>query len=323
MFGYVTVNRPEMKVKELELYRSYYCGLCHVLHERYGRKGQLLLSYDGTFLAILLTGLYEPKETERKARCVVHPAARHKEKSNLCIDYAADMNVMLAYRKAIDDWRDERKLSSRTLAMLLHGDYCRIRDRYRRQERALAKNIRLLHALEATEAPGRSASRSVRAAAGASDADRLCDILARIDRAAGYTGAFLGEMCVPRKDRWERDLRNTGFYLGKFIYLMDAYDDMEADAKKGNFNVLSELKEVDGEHFEETLKEILLDTAACCCKSFERLPIIKNVALLRNILYSGIWVRFHQVQAKKAKEKAGAHKTAEDENDMIDSEGVT
>ena len=57
MFGYVTVNRPEMKVKELELYRTYYCGLCHALHERYGRKGQMLLSYDGTFLAILLSGL--------------------------------------------------------------------------------------------------------------------------------------------------------------------------------------------------------------------------------------------------------------------------
>ena len=65
MFGYVTVNRPELKVKELELYRSYYCGLCAELHRRYGRKGQLLLSYDCTFLLLLLTGTYEPEETEK------------------------------------------------------------------------------------------------------------------------------------------------------------------------------------------------------------------------------------------------------------------
>ena len=285
MFGYVTVNRPEMKVKELELYRSYYCGLCHALHERYGRRGQMLLSYDGTFLAILLTGLYEPKESERMVRCVVHPAVRHKETSNCYVNYAADMNVLLSYRKAVDDWRDERKPSARALAMLLHGDYCRIRDRYPRQERALAKNIRLLHRMEkqgmdkAGEEKGRD---------GGSGTDRLFAVLAGIENAAGYTGAFLAEMCVPRRDRWERDLRTIGFYLGKFIYLIDAYDDLETDAKKGNFNPLLPLKELDEAHFEETLKEMLLDTAACCCRGFERLPIIKNVELLRNTLYSGI-----------------------------------
>ena len=296
MFGYVTVNRPEMKVKELELYRSYYCGLCHALHERYGRKGQMLLSYDGTFLAILLTGLYEPKETERMVRCLVHPAVRHKETSNRYVRYAADMNVLLAYVKAVDDWRDERKPSSRALAMLLHGDYCRIRDRYPRQERALAKNIRLLHRMEkqGMDKAGEAQSRDV-----GSGTDRLCAVLARIEKAAGYTGAFLAEMCVPHRDLWERDLRKTGFYLGKFIYLIDAFDDLETDAKKGNYNPLILLKELDGEHFEAILKEILLDTAACCCRGFERLPIIRNVELLRNILYSGIWVRFHQVQKKK------------------------
>ena len=53
MFGYVTVNRPELKVKDLELYRSYYCGLCAELYRRHGRFGQILLSYDCTFLLLL------------------------------------------------------------------------------------------------------------------------------------------------------------------------------------------------------------------------------------------------------------------------------
>ena len=133
--------------------------------------------------------------------------------------------------------------------------------------------------------------------------NRMYDILAEIEKTSACTGNFLAEMCVLQKDRWEKDLRETGFYLGKFIYLMDAYDDLDEDAKKDNFNVLSGLKKLDPEHFEEILKEILLDTAACCCRSFERLPIIQDAALLRNILYSGIWVRFHQIRSKEKEEK--------------------
>lgn len=294
MFGYVTVNRPEMKVKELELYRSYYCGLCHALHERYGRRGQLLLSYDGTFLAILLTGLYEPEERERRARCIIHPAVKHREKENRYIEYAADMNVMLAYRKALDDWQDESKQSARLTAMLLHRDYCRIRDRYPKQEQALVRSLRALRRLEAQGDGGESGSGSEEAL---SEAERMNRVLSRIDRAAGYTGSFFARMCVPHNDRWKKDLYRTGFYLGKFIYLMDAYDDLEKDEKSGCFNVLLQLRRLDPEHFEEILREILLNTAACCCHFFERLPIVQDVELLRNILYSGIWVRFYQIRA--------------------------
>lgn len=302
MFGYVTVNRPEMKVKELELYRSYYCGLCHELHVRYGRKGQLLLSYDGTFLAILLTGMYEPKEQERMSRCLVHPAAAHKETSNRFTRYAADMNVLLAYLKAVDDWHDEKKQTAKLTAMLLRSDYCKIRREYPRQARAVLRNI---HALSRMEKAWNRQNLFAGTGAGSNSSyeERLSQILAAIDQAAGYTGNFMGELCVVKRDHWERDLRGTGFFLGKFIYLIDAYDDLEKDAQTGNFNVLLALKQLDEEHFEQILKEILLDTAACCCRFFERLPIIQDVELLRNILYSGIWVRFHQIASGQKEEK--------------------
>ncbi len=326
MFGYVTVNRPEMKVKELELYRSYYCGLCHELHTRYGRKGQLLLSYDGTFLAILLTGVYEPQEQVRMSRCLIHPAVQHKETANRFTRYAADMNVLLAYLKATDDWRDERKQGAKLTAMLLRSDYCAIRRKYPRQAKSVLRNIRALSRMEQEwmcSDPGNTAGGQAfqdsgfgsgprpdrgnrnrdEGAPDASYREKLTKILSAIDRAAGYTGDFMGELCVAEKDHWERDLRETGFYLGKFIYLIDAYDDLDRDAVTGNFNVLSGLRELDREHFEQILKEILLDTAACCCRSFERLPIIKDVELLRNILYSGIWVRFHQIASGQKDEK--------------------
>ena len=68
MFGYVTINKEELPAEEYERFHSYYCGLCRVLRDKYKRRGQLLLNYDMTFLAILLTSLYECG-----ARTELHP----------------------------------------------------------------------------------------------------------------------------------------------------------------------------------------------------------------------------------------------------------
>ena len=59
MFGYVTIDKPELKIKDYTRYKAYYCGLCRVLLESYGFTGQMTLSYDMTFAVILLTSLYE------------------------------------------------------------------------------------------------------------------------------------------------------------------------------------------------------------------------------------------------------------------------
>lgn len=278
MFGYVTANRPELKVKDLEKYRSYYCGVCSELHRRYGRRGQLLLSYDCTFIAILLTGLYEPEEGDRMTRCLAHPELRHHEVVNRFSAYAADMNVLLGYLKAADDWKDERKASSRALLLAYRKDYLKARERRPRQERAVRRAISSLHGIERQGLP-----------------EDRGDILRTIDAAAGAGGRMFGEVCVPYEDLWAEDLRKTGFYLGKFIYLIDAYDDLGKDAESGNFNILLALKRSGEESFDGEVKEILMDTAACCCRCFEYLPIVKNVEILRNILYSGIWVRFREI----------------------------
>ena len=78
MFGYVVMNKPEMKFKDYDLYRSFYCGLCHELKDRYGFSGQLSLTYDMTFVVILLSALYEPDTEEGARRCIVHPARRQQ-----------------------------------------------------------------------------------------------------------------------------------------------------------------------------------------------------------------------------------------------------
>ena len=277
MFGYICINDQELRRKDYDLYHSYYCGLCRALQNRYGRNAGLLLNYDMTFLAILLTGLYEPEETERTARCVVHPVSSHREMNGAALDYAADMTILLAYQKALDDWRDEHSRRARVLAMLLYKDYCRLRREYPRQAKTLEKCVRELSAAEKAEND---------------DPDYV----------AGLTGRFLAELFVWKEDIWQEDLRQTGFYLGKFVYLMDAWDDMEKDRKKNNYNLMLCLEKKAPETFAEEAKEMMVDVMSGCARAFERLPILERSEILRNILYSGVWVRYAKGSEAAAEE---------------------
>ena len=107
MFGYVVMNKPEMKFKDFEMYRSFYCGLCRELRERYGISGQITLTYDMTFVILLLSGLYEPPTKKGTTRCIIHPVQSQTVRKNVITEYAADMNVFLTYYKCVDDWKDD------------------------------------------------------------------------------------------------------------------------------------------------------------------------------------------------------------------------
>ena len=95
MFGYVVINEQELKVREVGLYRSYYCGFCRELKRKYGFPGQMTLSYDMTFLIMVLSDLYDAKDTVAKTRCIAHPLGEHQTRINLYTEYAADMNLIL------------------------------------------------------------------------------------------------------------------------------------------------------------------------------------------------------------------------------------
>jgi hypothetical protein len=91
-----------------------------------------------------------------------------------------------------------------------------------------------------------------------------------------------------------------GFFLGKFIYVMDAYDDLQKDIKKNNYNPLK--ADANREDFKEYCKNILMTYAAESAKYFERLPILENADILRNIVYAGIWSRFNSLNTDNIEE---------------------
>ena len=120
MFGYIIVNKPEMKFREFDVYHGYYCGLCRKLKEHYGKFGQITLSYDMVFVLMTLTSLYELETTKSMKRCVTHPLQKHEERVNNITDYVAHMNILLTYYKCKDDWNDDRKLEKLVLEKILY-----------------------------------------------------------------------------------------------------------------------------------------------------------------------------------------------------------
>ena len=111
----------------------------------------------------------------------------------------------------------------------------------------------------------------------------------------------MAEIYAAKDDYWQDTLRQMGYYMGKFIYLMDAYEDIEDDLKNHNYNPLKQLYKKP--EFEDIIHKILTMMMAECSKTFEQLPLIDDIDILRNVLYSGVWYRYEQVREKREKEK--------------------
>ena len=276
MFGYVIINKGDMKFKEFDVYHSYYCGLCRTLKNRYGVFGQISLTYDMTVLVMLLTSLYEPDTKEDTTTCIAHPFEKHPYRRNVFADYAADMNVLFTYYKCRDDWTDDHKALKLGYGKLLKGAYRKIQSDYSKKVKRIDSLMRELAREEK---------------AGNEDIDKMACIF----------GDILGEIFAVRKDEWEESLRTLGCFLGKYIYLLDAYEDIEEDIKKNRYNPLK--KRYENPDFDEEIKTFLTMMMAGCSKEFEKLPVIENAEILRNILYSGVWYRYDVVRAKREKKE--------------------
>lgn len=240
------------------------------------KKGQVTLSYDMVFLDILLNGLYETPLTYEKRSCMLHPLQKHEMVFNELTDYTADMGLLLTYFKLLDNWKDEKDMKSRGFARSLMKDIVGIDVKWPRQSRAVRTCIHQLNGYEAT---------------GEYD----------LDKVSGLTGTMLGELFVYKEGDWSNELRKMGLYLGKFIYLLDAFEDLDKDLKKKDYNPWKPI--MDRKDFDATVENTLTMMMADCAKEFEKLPIVQDVEILRNILYSGVWTKYALVRKKRDEKK--------------------
>lgn len=274
MFGYIECNRSMLSQEELERYQSVYCGLCRNLKERYGGLERLSLSYDMTFVILFLSSLYEPAEKQTEFRCGVHPLRLKKGMENKFTEYAADMTVALAYYKALDDWKDEKKAGKRWYASMLQKAYCQVEKTWPRQCRSISGSIQELDIIE--KAPG-----------------------ANPDQAINCSGKMMSELFVWEEDFWSNSLRTFGYELGRFIYLMDATMDYKKDLRSQSYNPL-----VDMGKKPEEMEAALSMPLGNAMEVFERLPLVQDSHLLRNILYGGVWQQYYARLRGKAGQAA-------------------
>ena len=286
MFGYININQKELSKESRRIYQSYYCGLCQKLKTNCGTKGQMLLSYDLTFLIVLLTGLYELENEQIEFTCPLHPTKKRTAFMNAATDYAADMNLILAYQNLLDDWKDEKSYTKKAFVKILDKDYTRIMSKYPRQVAAVEAFMKKTEEVEKNNETN-------------------------LDLVAGLTGEMLGEVLCWREDEWSDELRTLGFYMGKFIYLMDAYEDYEEDRKKKSYNPLIQMEKENEQEFNTFCRLLLTSMMSECARSFERLPILLHADILRNILYSGVWSRYEYIQLKKKKQEEKKQKKSQ------------
>ncbi len=216
MFGYVKPFIPNLRIKDYELYKSVYCGLCRAMKKRTGNLSRFTLSYDMTFFALVRLALSETELSIRKRRCAVHPLKkRPMMDENPALTYTAYASALLAGYK-IDDTRADEKGLKKLGASLATPYGNRLKKRARRAEYEIEAIVR----------------------DGMAEISRLekeqCPIP---DQIADAFGMLLGELLSAGFDGSKAMIaKEIGLHTGRFVYLIDAANDYPEDRKKGSYN---------------------------------------------------------------------------------------
>ena len=263
MFGYVNAHTDLLRVCDYNVFRGYYCGLCKMLGKQFNQLTRFGLSYDMTFLAILISSLNKNEITLKRQPCVAHPITRRPVISeDEGISYSADMSVLLTYYKLKDDWDDEKSFKS-FARLWYYFPMKRVQKKYPKQANAIRENLKRLSELEQKNC---------------AVADEVADCFGK-----------LTEAIFDRNDD-NLALKTLGYHIGRFIYFTDAYMDLEHDQKKKNYNpfLARSKNKVQKENVKNELVPALTYTLSEIANAYELLKIYKNKELLDNIIYLGL-----------------------------------
>lgn len=275
MFGYVRINKPELKIREYSTYKGLYCGICMALKENFGEISRLSLNYDMTFLQLVLTSLYEPKSDAYMARCIAHPHKKEMIIENEISLYCAAMNVILSYFKLEDDINDDKSFKAMAGKVGISRAFKKAKAMYPEKTEFIKEKLEALYKLESEKSDD-------------------------IDKLSSEFGHIMGELFRFKDDVFGKVLYRLGFNLGKYIYIVDAFEDVKEDIEKNRYNPFS-LK-VNEESFKEWIKDQVRFMLSCVDRELDMLPIIVNKGIIDNIVYSGIVLRFEQALGERLEE---------------------
>ncbi len=261
MLGYVIIDKDELKVKEYDVYQSYYCGLCKSISGRIGQIPRMTLSYDAVFLAIVLASVDNEKDVIKQESCFLHPIRKRPvTRNNEAIDYAADMMIILAYHKFNDDWMDEHSFTGFAGKSMLLAAYRKLHKKYPEICHSVESALKELSKLEKEHS---------------GNVDKTAEAFATLMEVL-FTGFY--------KDKsMNRILGQFGKGLGKWIYVIDALDDYSKDIVKKQYNPLI-YRKTGFENIDVLLYNYLAETMM----AYDLLEINKNQGIIENVLFKGL-----------------------------------
>ena len=272
MFGYVRINKMDLTFREFDYYKGYYCGLCKYLKENHGEVSRLSLNYDITFLIVILTALYKLDSDITYERCIANPLKKKMRIVNEITEYAASMNILLSYYKLEDNLYDDNGIKDKLAYELYKGKLKKAYEKYPQKAEYIKQQLGNLRELEKQESKS-------------------------IDKVSNTFGNLMGEIFVYKKDEYEQNLRNIGFNLGKYIYILDAYEDLEEDNKKGRYNPFIDYIDKK-EELKNKVDRLISMSLGMATKNIEQLNLEFNKSIIDNIIYSGVYLRYKSILEK-------------------------
>lgn len=272
MFGYVRINKMDLTFREFENYKGYYCGLCKYLKENHGEISRLGLNYDITFLILILSAIYKPKTNIFEEVCIVSPFKKKKKIINEITEYAASMNILLTYYKLEDNLLDDKGIKD-ILAYNIYKSKLKLaHEKYPHKSNIIREQMKLLKDLEKEE---------------------NCSI----DKVSNTFGEIMGEIFSYKNDEYEEDLRRVGFNIGKYIYILDAYEDLDEDYRKGRYNPFIEYIN-NREELKLKVDRLISMSLGLLGSSIDNLNLKLNRGIVENIVYSGVYLRYKNILEK-------------------------
>lgn len=267
MFGYVTPFKPDLKIREYEAYKSIYCGLCRELGKQYGPFARLTLSYDFAFLAMFEFAVKNKMPEFQNCRCAVNPLKKKNCAKNCGeLEFSSSMAMIMLYFKVVDNIRDSKglkKLCWLLLKPFSTSAYKKAKKKYPKVEESIRLAMDKQYKLE-----------------------RNGDCC--VDEAADPTATALAAVCSNMDENKRAELERFGYFLGRWVYLIDALDDIEDDAKTGNYNPFLNGCGNTLEEMKEYAKGSINITAAELQLAFEKLDINVFKPIIYNVVYFGL-----------------------------------
>lgn len=280
MFGYVTIGKNQLTEQEYKIFSAYYCGVCKATGKYASQLSRLGLSYDITFLALVLSSLGS-RSSLKDSRCMLHPFSKRSCVESTAVEYAACAGVLLSYLKLKDDLCDDKSIKALIGTLLFYSGNKKAKSKLQREYNEIKKQLDILSDYEKQ---------------GSSSIDDTSEAFARI-----LSALFVPDFIKDEKDR--RKLSWFGYNLGRWIYVIDAVNDFNDDKKSGAYNPFIQMGYTDFHTLAKETELSLTLTLEGISSAFELIDFKQNRDLIGKIVYISLKEKQRLILDGQGKEK--------------------